>query len=359
MADQYKQIGDLDVVSSLSNNDKLIVETVAGTRAITGSTLKGSVTKEAIGLGNVDNTSDLNKPISTATQEALDEISNNLSTNYLTKNNASGTYLSKSDAEETYVQSEDLATVATTGQFSDLLSQPSFVSRYIPAGTVINVGTGQQFTKLQSAYNYLENKWSDGTVTIQLLNNVSEQLTFNKKFNIPKLIIQGDNNTTRYITSASTMDESTPLLTINDNQNIKFRYLYFENLTSTNLKYGVLVKNNSSVEMELIQISGFTNYCLNVKENSKVLWGGNTNTRADGKSSSSKVANSVISELGGIFELLDGSMMWVNDSTTAFLARTGGKNIIGSSVDLRPTGAVYNPTLNANATGQTGWNFKV
>ena len=34
------------------------------------------VTAEQIGLGNVDNTSDLNKPISTATQEALDNITN-------------------------------------------------------------------------------------------------------------------------------------------------------------------------------------------------------------------------------------------------------------------------------------------
>ena len=38
------------------------------------------VTAEQIGLGNVDNTSDLDKPISTATQEALDTISDNLAT---------------------------------------------------------------------------------------------------------------------------------------------------------------------------------------------------------------------------------------------------------------------------------------
>lgn len=36
------------------------------------------VTAEQIGLGNVDNTSDVDKPISTATQEALDNISSNL-----------------------------------------------------------------------------------------------------------------------------------------------------------------------------------------------------------------------------------------------------------------------------------------
>jgi len=39
-----------------------------------------SVTKAQVGLGNVDNTSDANKPISTATQAALSELSSNLST---------------------------------------------------------------------------------------------------------------------------------------------------------------------------------------------------------------------------------------------------------------------------------------
>ena len=39
-----------------------------------------NVTKEQLGLGNVDNTSDLNKPISTATQKELDSIKETLST---------------------------------------------------------------------------------------------------------------------------------------------------------------------------------------------------------------------------------------------------------------------------------------
>ena len=38
---------------------------------IKGDGTYGLMNKEAVGLGNVDNTSDLNKPISTATQNAL------------------------------------------------------------------------------------------------------------------------------------------------------------------------------------------------------------------------------------------------------------------------------------------------
>ncbi|HKX24495.1 MAG TPA: hypothetical protein VJM46_04605 [Candidatus Saccharimonadales bacterium] len=41
-----------------------------------GSIKSGAVTKADVGLSNVDNTSDANKPISTATQTALDAKAN-------------------------------------------------------------------------------------------------------------------------------------------------------------------------------------------------------------------------------------------------------------------------------------------
>ena len=46
-----------------------------------------AVTKAQLGLGNVDNTTDLNKPISTATQEALDDIDEKISTHTEDVNN--------------------------------------------------------------------------------------------------------------------------------------------------------------------------------------------------------------------------------------------------------------------------------
>lgn len=54
-----------------TNNGKVLK---AGAAA--GSIAWGNVTKSEVGLGNVDNTSDLNKPVSTATQNALDAKAN-------------------------------------------------------------------------------------------------------------------------------------------------------------------------------------------------------------------------------------------------------------------------------------------
>lgn len=45
-----------------------------------------SVTKTTIGLGNVDNTSDLNKPISNATQAALNDITDELNKTFILSN---------------------------------------------------------------------------------------------------------------------------------------------------------------------------------------------------------------------------------------------------------------------------------
>lgn len=64
-------------VTNVSYSDGAIKKTIDGatTNVVSVSTLKSDLelSKEDVGLGNVDNTSDLSKPISTATQSALDE----------------------------------------------------------------------------------------------------------------------------------------------------------------------------------------------------------------------------------------------------------------------------------------------
>lgn len=146
-----------------------------------------NVTKQQIGLGNVDNTADLNKPISTATQNALNnkadkattlagygitdaytktEIDSKISSVYkfkgsvedvenlpaagntvgdvynviVTGDNYAWTeegwdklagdvdltpYLLKTEAESTYAKISSLSTVATSGSYNDLLNKPT------------------------------------------------------------------------------------------------------------------------------------------------------------------------------------------------------------------------------------------
>lgn len=65
-----KRINDLPAVTSTTAGDKIPIDGIT-TRGITVEDFLANK-KSAIGLGNVDNTSDANKPVSTATQAALD-----------------------------------------------------------------------------------------------------------------------------------------------------------------------------------------------------------------------------------------------------------------------------------------------
>jgi hypothetical protein len=80
----------------------------------------GDYTKAQVGLANVDNTSDLAKPVSTATQTALDgkETSGAATA-------AVAAHVALADPHAQYALESSLATVATSGQYSDLIGTPS------------------------------------------------------------------------------------------------------------------------------------------------------------------------------------------------------------------------------------------
>lgn len=83
------------------------------------------------------------------------------------------------------------------------------VENYIPSGTTITVGaSGADYTTLADAFSYLSGKWSDGSVTISIITNltVTDDLElFTSDFNIPLLIINGNSNTiTLNFTTANT-----------------------------------------------------------------------------------------------------------------------------------------------------------
>ena len=105
---------DADDYSTTTKANSLYAEKSLETTVSTHISNKNNpheVTKAQVGLGNVDNTSDLNKPISTATQNALDTLSNTVSSNYTTLNtritNEAATLNTAITTEETNRQNAD------------------------------------------------------------------------------------------------------------------------------------------------------------------------------------------------------------------------------------------------------------
>lgn len=90
----------------------------------------GDYTKSQVGLGNVDNTSDAAKPISTLTQAALDtkEAAGAAST-------AVAAHVALPDPHTQYALESSLAAVATSGQYSDLIGAPGAQTRVKAFGT--------------------------------------------------------------------------------------------------------------------------------------------------------------------------------------------------------------------------------
>ena len=146
------------------------------------------VTAEQVGLGNVDNTSDMNKPISIQTQTAL-----NLKQNILTAGNGiiieddiitnkspnvQADWLAEEGLAE-ILHKPNLATVATSGSYNDLEDKPVIPSEYVlPIASSsqlggIKVGSGLAIAEdgtLKTAgvnnYNDLEHKPSIGGITL-------------------------------------------------------------------------------------------------------------------------------------------------------------------------------------------------
>lgn len=158
-----------------------------------------NTTKGDIGLGNVDNTSDLDKPVSTATQTALDgkvdkEIGKGLSTN-----DFDNTYKSKLDGIEAGAEVNVNADWdATTGD-AQILNKPTNLSEFVndlPIPTLDEVTDAGYFTDnyvefggvkaplfdldttVDAGSNIGRMKWdlTDNTLAVDLLNGVTLQV---------------------------------------------------------------------------------------------------------------------------------------------------------------------------------------
>jgi hypothetical protein len=111
----------------------------------------GSTSKNDIGLGNVDNTSDLNKPVSTATQTALNLKQNQLNGTGFVK--ASGTtisydnstYLSTSTAASTYLP---INNPTATGILTAPTIANSLGATFATTSGNVGIGTASPSTKL-------------------------------------------------------------------------------------------------------------------------------------------------------------------------------------------------------------------
>ena len=122
---------------------------------------------------------------------------------------------------------------SSTNPIQNKVLYPS-LSGFLPARTVISVkndGSGD-FTNLNDAISFLEGKWSNGVVTIQIgsgtFNNTTTVVIDNNNFNIPKLKIIG-NGETNTILDSNGMEDAQYLLKLNNGLDIEISDLKITN----------------------------------------------------------------------------------------------------------------------------------
>ena len=164
-----------------------------------------SVTKTQVGLSNVDNTSDLDKPISTATQTALDtkqdsiedldSIRSGAALGVTALQSVPAEYITETELnnyhDSTKADINSLATVATSGSYTDLSDKPSIPDAVVAnssdtaSATLNKLKVGettyslpQDTSKLYKHSFYVSNvTWSDGSTRNLFISFLSKSST--------------------------------------------------------------------------------------------------------------------------------------------------------------------------------------
>lgn len=165
------------LINSKTDNDALIYESSSGLWK------NKQITKAMIGLANVDNTSDLNKPISTATQTAL-----NLKENTANKNTANGYAGLGSDGKlissqlpaititDTFVVGSQSAMLALTAETGDVAVRTDVNKSFILKGT--SAGTLADWQELLTPTSSVTSVFGrQGAVTANNGDYTTEQVT--------------------------------------------------------------------------------------------------------------------------------------------------------------------------------------
>ena len=316
--DVWKTISGNSILDA-TNNSKGIVQIGSGINVSNGII---SVDKNSIGLNNVDNTSDLDKPISDATKNSLNKKLE--ANNILEGSNIS---LSKSGNNITINSNYDIANESLNGLMSntDKLKldgiqnnaevnvinsiQVNGISQPISDKTVnISVPDSSIFATKTELNNYLP--LSGGSL--------SGPLTFNNSFS---LNTNPSNNFNYVINTNINQNQSQLVLTINNNSQSRYTEWFFRDNTYTRYRHELNGGNGILTQFDLVSGEDESDNTSYANFNCKVI-----------------SQNEYISTYHESYRIAYGlyGTFWKNDGTNLNLLITNANDPYGTYNDLRP-----------------------
>lgn len=316
--DVWKTIAGNSILDA-TNDSKGIVQIGSGINVSDGII---SVDKNSIGLNNVDNTSDLDKPISNATKDSLN---NKLEANNILE--GSNISLSKSGNNITINSNYDIANESLNGLMSntDKLKLDG-----IQNNAEVNVINSIQV-------NGISQPVSDKTVNILVpdsstfatkteLNNylplsggsLSGPLTFNNSFS---LNTNPSNNFNYVINTNINQNQSQLVLTINNNSQSRYTEWFFRDNTYTRYRHELNGGNGILTQFDLVSGEDENDNTSYANFNCKVI-----------------SQNEYISTYHESYRIAYGlyGTFWKNDGTNLNLLITNANDPYGTYNDLRP-----------------------
>ena len=223
---------------------------------------------------------------------------------------------------------------------------------YLPNGTIITVGADKQFQTIQSAYNSIEGKWSNGTVTIKIDDGTyNELLYFAKMFNIPSLVITGTTKAGTIISPTFASEWQTGWMFINQ-KNVTIQNLTFQGAGDKN-ETGIASTQftNLTINSVLIKNSHYASLLASSCGNVFITGSGidieNTST----------MQNGILSNLGGKVNGLWGVHIGITKCTNGIRAEFSGTNTFNSvRYTYTDVTTPWSPTLNSTAAATNAWN---
>lgn len=226
--------------SDLTNDSGFITANIIPVKSVAGKTGTVTLAKNDVGLGNVDNTSDANKPISTATQAALDGKQVSITVSGILKGDGAGGITAAVEGTD-YISSAS----GKKGQYLGFTADNTLGAVSLP-----NAGTGTKgITYLVDSYERTD---TDKAVTPKALNNVYKMVNNKQDKITAEGLLKGDGSGGITVATAGT------------------DYLVTAPVTSVNGKTGAVTIDIPSIPIALPNPNA-----LNIKV-------GNTTTTYDG-----------------------------------------------------------------------------
>jgi hypothetical protein len=162
--DTLKELAD--ALGSDANFATTVTNALATKAPINNPTFTGTVggvTKSVVGLGNVDNTSDLNKPISSATQSALDNKAN---LTHVHGNITNDGKIGTASGQIIVTTTGGVLTTATSISWAQINTTPTTLSGYGITDAVLNTDSRLSDARTPTAHTHTASQITDFTTAV-------------------------------------------------------------------------------------------------------------------------------------------------------------------------------------------------